>query len=126
MTQVDIRITDEFNEPADQFAFYDAIPLVQRTQLRKQKHTNIRSFVGDVNLVALAARPVYMLFLDSLNMDRLSGISMTELDAFVTVREGENWTLGTAAKDVTRRNWWILSVDCPVGHTTITSSTVLR
>jgi hypothetical protein len=121
MPQVDIQITDEFTDNNGQFGNYDAIPLNQRTQLRKQKHTDIRLFHPET--VSVTPR---MLHLDQLAMNTLDGMSMGQLsvdgDAVFILDQGESWTAGTVDRDPTKNNWGTIELTCPNGATTITQS----
>lgn len=124
MTQADIPLTEEFTEPDGEFTYYDAIPVTQQTQLRKQKHVDIRSMYGDASTVSIVARDVYMLFVDSLSMNDLSLIQMEELDAQVTIKEGEQWSVGTWSQDATRHHWNVLSIPCTSGSPAISRSVI--
>lgn len=118
--QIDNPLSDEFSGAVGEFGNYDAIPTTQRVQLHKQKHTNIRSFVGDP-----ITRSITMLDLDLLEMGDLNLDTMTTLDGQIVVRDDENWSAGTAAKDSSRHNWWTLSLPCTAGGNPNTSYSVI-
>lgn len=122
--RVDNPITEEW-KGLHGYDHYNAVPAAQAIQLRKQNHVNIRSFFGDLLTTNLLGRPVYMLFLDSLTMDDLADIKMTALDAQVTVREGEQWSVGTWARDASRKNWNVLSITCTANVPSISYSLVV-
>lgn len=123
MPQVDNPITEEWRTLFD-FANYSAVDIPQAAQLRDQKHVNIRSFYGDDDLIAVATRDVYMLFMDTLTMDDLTTISVQQLDGTITVREGEQWTQGTWERDPARKSWHTVTITCIANTPTLAASII--
>lgn len=112
----EIPLTDEFENNDGEWEDYDTGPLDHRAQLQQQKHINLRSMIGDATTFYDIGREINMLILTRLSMQELSvrtlGALSTDNDAHAVVRQGERWSSGTTAKDPTRNNWYILSLDC--------------
>lgn len=129
MPNTEVQITEEFTEPVAEYTNYEAIPIEHKQQIRRQRHINLRSFVGDTTTFEDLARFVNMLYMDSLSMSSLADKKMNVLSvdllARATVRQGERWTAGTCAKDPTRNNWYGLSWDVVAGSVNIAQSIIL-
>lgn len=122
MPLAEIRIGDEFKDGEGRFINYDAIPLEQRAQLRKQQHVDIRLFNDEPVSV-----PVNMLYLDSLSLFELDQLKMSQINqnAKVVLREGEQWTNGTVSRQADRNFWHGISLACTTTGPNITQSVIV-
>lgn len=116
-----ITITDEFVSPFGEWKNYDAVPLAQRQPLKKQRHTDIRSFV-----FAEPASEVIMLLMDQLSMFDLTGQHIgnysSDADAIIIVQENEGWTFGTVDRQSDRNNWKGISIECDTTKSNLTTT----
>lgn len=106
----EIPLYEEADDLQGQFGNYDCYDAVQRTQLHKQQHVNLRSMVDDD-----IETTIPMLYLDLLPASYLEDLTMDDLERTTLVRAGERWTNGTVAADPARNNWRVLSISCSSG-----------
>ncbi len=129
MSNFPVAISDEFAQLEGQWYQYDVVPLDQRSDFHKQKHVNIRSFVGDERSAS-----VNMLTMDRLTMYNLDGNNMATFSvdstpkAKLIVQAGENWTFGKAERQADRNNWYGITVECDtsISNLTTTQSVITR
>jgi hypothetical protein len=117
----EIPLREDFSNDEGRFVNYDTQDLDQREQLAKQKHVDIRSFVGDD---LQTQTRLTMLYLDLNQMDEMELLDMEALEGLVVARRGEAWTVGTVERQADRNNWRGITLSCIVGVNTTES--VLR
>src|SRR4051812_43290730 len=86
MSQLDIAITDQFNNRLGQFINYDLYNADHRNQVLAQKHTDLRTF----NQIGVRAQQ-RMFELDQFSMTECDALTVEELEAAFQAVEGENW-----------------------------------
>lgn len=118
MSSSSIALSNLFDHATGEFPNYSTPATTtatrnQQTQLQNQKHVDIRTF----NNQGLTTQRV-MVHMDTLQMDDLDPMIMSELSAFMTVRASESWSSPAVVGRQADRNYWYgLSLSCPIGTT---------
>lgn len=112
----EILISEEFDDQHGQFKNYDTYDIEQRSQIRSQKHIDIRNFNPTNREILLL-----MIHLDRLTMNDMKALDMEELEGTAQLETGESWTIGTLEKQIDKNYVWGLTLNCPSGVIETTS-----
>lgn len=125
MPQANIDVREDFKHEEGKFENYTALgTTTQQTQLQKQKHVDLRSFVkGDVTV------RVNMLSLSLLSVVALDQKTMSNLNGSVSVRADERWTNQdtsvTTGAQADRNNWNGLQMTCVTTENPNTTTSIM-
>ncbi len=114
-----ITLSDQFEQSRGKFVRYDTYDQVSRLHVIDQAHVDIRSFNNEPGLTEWR-----MLELDQTEMVVINELEMGQIEGNYTYANGEGWTVGTAGSQVDRNNWSGLSMTCPPGVTTTSTSVI--
>lgn len=121
--QIEIPITEEFDDAQGRFLNYDTYDNTQRAVIAGQQHTDLRVFTN----VAWQTNQ-HLVDLDGTSMTILSGRQVQALGAPITIAPGESWTMDAGSSmsvgpDSSRNYWNTLRLDTVIGANVVTSST---
>jgi hypothetical protein len=112
-------LTEEFDSPIGAYTDYDAYTDIDRTNLAKLKHIDLRVFRQNDEL----GLGHTMFALDSMRMSDLDDLTMLDLEGPLVINKGEHWN-ATVAVDATRGHFPILAQALTASTTTTITSTM--